>query len=257
MAELLTSTEDLESVANAIRAKGNTSGQLTYPVGFVNAIAAIASDCNATAGDMLSGKTAWVGNAKVTGSISSKAAATYNTSTSDQSIASGQYLSGAQTIKGVTTSNISAGNIRKGVVVKVGDANNAGRIANVTGTCVQGWIPNTLDYLPFMYYRQGGSSYSDQIIPWEAHQESGAPSNARNAYGIIPKSWQGRNFYVPTGIKITYYPYPNSSGTSTLTLSAGTQYSLTASGESYYSATYYVAKISGTWVWKITGYTYA
>ena len=63
-----------------------------------------------------------------------KAAATYNTSTSDQSIAAGYYLSGAQTIKAVTTSNISAANIKKGVTIKVGDANSATRIANVTGT---------------------------------------------------------------------------------------------------------------------------
>jgi len=63
-----------------------------------------------------------------------KAAATYNTSTSDQTIAAGYYLTGAQTIKAVTTSNISAENIKSGVVVQVGDANSAGRIKNVTGT---------------------------------------------------------------------------------------------------------------------------
>jgi hypothetical protein len=88
-----------------------------------------------TANKMLSGYSGFVnGGSEVKGSIPSKAAATYNTSTSDQSIASGQYLSGTQTIKAVTTSNISAGNIKKGVNIKVGDANSAGRIANVTGT---------------------------------------------------------------------------------------------------------------------------
>ena len=66
--------------------------------------------------------------------VTKKAAATYNTSSSDQSIAANQYLNGAQTIKAVTTENISAGNIKSGVTVKVGDANNAGRIKNVTGT---------------------------------------------------------------------------------------------------------------------------
>jgi hypothetical protein len=87
------------------------------------------------AGAMLSGYSGFVnGGGEVKGSIPSKAAATYNTSTSDRTIASGQYLSGTQTIKAVTTSNISAGNIKKGVNIKVGDANSAGRIANVTGT---------------------------------------------------------------------------------------------------------------------------
>lgn len=70
----------------------------------------------------------------VNGTIDSKGATTYNVSTSAQTITKGQYLSGDQTIRAVTTSNISAGNIKKGVVVKVGDADNAGRIHDVTGT---------------------------------------------------------------------------------------------------------------------------
>ena len=88
----------------------------------------------ASAGDILKNKAAFLDGAQITGTIESKAAATYNTSTSDQEIASGQYLSGKQTIKAVTTSNIDAGNIKSGVTVKVGDANSATRIKNVTGT---------------------------------------------------------------------------------------------------------------------------
>lgn len=71
---------------------------------------------------------------KLTGDITSKAAATYNTSGADQTISAGQYLSGAQTIKGVTTSNLSAANIKHGVTVKVGDSGSAGRIASVNGS---------------------------------------------------------------------------------------------------------------------------
>lgn len=41
MAEYLTNTTDLTSVANAIRTKGGTSAQLIYPSGFVSAIQAI------------------------------------------------------------------------------------------------------------------------------------------------------------------------------------------------------------------------
>lgn len=41
MAEFLTNTADLTSVADAIRTKGGTSGQLVYPAGFVSAIQAI------------------------------------------------------------------------------------------------------------------------------------------------------------------------------------------------------------------------
>lgn len=43
MADYLTSTADLTLVADAIRAKGGTSGQLTYPGGFVSAIQNIPS----------------------------------------------------------------------------------------------------------------------------------------------------------------------------------------------------------------------
>lgn len=94
-------------------------------------------DCTATSAQVLPGYTAIVNGSDdepVNGTMSTKTAATYNTSTSDQTISAGQYLSGAQTIKAVTTSNIDAGNIKKGVAVTVGDANSAGRIKNVTGT---------------------------------------------------------------------------------------------------------------------------
>lgn len=72
-------------------------------------------DAPATAGDLLSGKTAYVGGVKVTGTIPSKAAATITPGTSDQTIAAGQYLAGAQTIKG--DANLLAENIAHGVSI--------------------------------------------------------------------------------------------------------------------------------------------
>lgn len=70
----------------------------------------------------------------IAGSIPSKSAEVYNTSSSDQTISAGQYLSGAQTIKAVATSGISAANIKTGVTIKVGDANDDDRIISATGT---------------------------------------------------------------------------------------------------------------------------
>jgi len=55
------------------------------------------------------------GSGKVTQSIATKAAATYAPGTTDQTIASGQYLSGTQTIKG--DANLKAENIKSGVSI--------------------------------------------------------------------------------------------------------------------------------------------
>lgn len=74
------------------------------------------SDANLDNGNkMLSGTTAYGNGTKYTGSITSKTAQTYTPTTSDQTIASGQYLSGAQTIKG--DANLQAGNIANGVTI--------------------------------------------------------------------------------------------------------------------------------------------
>ena len=68
------------------------------------------------ANKMLSGVTAYGGNGtKYTGSISSLSATTYTPTTSDQTISAGQYLSGAQTVKG--DANLVAGNIKNGVTI--------------------------------------------------------------------------------------------------------------------------------------------
>ena len=88
-----------------------------------------------TAGSMLSGVTALKNDGtSITGSIASQAAQTIHPSTSDQTIASGKYLTGAQTVKGVLLTNLSAGNIKKDVVVKVGDSTDDDCVASVTGT---------------------------------------------------------------------------------------------------------------------------
>lgn len=89
------------------------------------------------------------GNANVwsvAGTMASKAAATYYPTTSDQTISSGQYLSGNQVIKAVSQQNLTAANIKKGVTVYVKNGN--GNIFAVTGTW-EGYIPATTD----LYYR--------------------------------------------------------------------------------------------------------
>ena len=134
MAYVLVTDTDLTSVANEIRSKTGSSAQLAFPAGYVAAIR-----------DMQKG--------------TPKAAATYNPSSSDQVIAAGYYLEGAQTIKKVTASNLSAANVKAGVTVSVSglssvsgtftnDANaSAGTIlsgytAYVNGSKITGTIPS-------------------------------------------------------------------------------------------------------------------
>ena len=64
---------------------------------------------------MLNGVTSYGNGVKYTGSIQSKSAQTYTPTTSDQTIASGVYLSGNQTVKG--DANLVASNIAKNVQI--------------------------------------------------------------------------------------------------------------------------------------------
>lgn len=82
------------------------------------------------------------GTVTVTGSgtnqLTTQAAQTIHPSTTDQTIASGKYLTGAQTVKAVTTTNLTAENIVQGVTVKIGDSTDDDCVASVTGTASGG-----------------------------------------------------------------------------------------------------------------------
>ena len=86
-----------------------------------------------TAGYVSAG-TAGNSSVSLTASVTTQGAQTIHPSTSDQSIAASRYLTGAQTIKAVTTSNLTAANIKNGVTVTVGDSTDADCVASVTGT---------------------------------------------------------------------------------------------------------------------------
>lgn len=90
--------------------------------------------------------------------LTTQAAQTIHPSSSDQTIASGRYLTGTQTIKAVTTTNLTAANIKSGVVVEVGDSTDSDCVTKITGT-----------------YSGGGSAKNIQV-------NSGSASVRTNGY---------------------------------------------------------------------------
>ena len=253
MADYLITDTEATSIADKIREKAEISGLLVYPNGFKEAIENISEDCNATAAQILSGKTGMVKGTIVTGTISSKAAATYNASTSDREIGSGQYLSGVQTIKGITTANISAGNIKKDVVITVGDTGSATRIKNVTGTMVPlYWGAPT--WCPFMWYNDTVAPPGQGTL---SGQSSGTAAQKADGYrfttSAVPGSAAQKSFRVPFKVKITYYQSETDTSTKTATLNTGTTYKM-QHNDNTYEATIVQGSTSVAKIYKLISY---
>lgn len=135
-------TTDVTNYATATVASGSatpassisgTSATVSTGTNTLTLSKTVSNTPQVSAGYVSSG-TAGNTNVSLTANVTTKAAATIYPSASDQSIASGTYLTGAQTIKGVTYSNLTADNIKNGVTVTIGDSADADRIASVTGT---------------------------------------------------------------------------------------------------------------------------
>ena len=106
------------------------------------------------------------GTATVSGSatqqLTTQAAQTIHPSTTDQTIASGKYLTGAQTVKGVLLTNLTAANIKKDVVVKVGDSTDDDCVTSVTGTLEGGG--GGMSEADLKAFIQGDNTFTD--IDW-------------------------------------------------------------------------------------------
>lgn len=129
------------------------------------------ADATATRADILYPKTAYLANGhKNTGTIQSIEAATYTPSTVDQTIQSGKYLAGDQTILG--DSNLIADNIKKSI-----------SIFGVTGT--YSGITNESKSVRFIDY-DGSILYS--YTPEEFAELSSLPSNPSHS-GLVAQGW--------------------------------------------------------------------
>ena len=136
-------TTDVTNYASASVA----SGTVTAPASISGTTATVSTGTNTltlsktvsvtpsvtTAGYISSG-TAGNSSVSLTANVTTKAAATITPTGSQQTIASGTYLTGTQTIQGVVASNLTAENIKKGVTVKVGTSTDDDSVTSVTGT---------------------------------------------------------------------------------------------------------------------------
>ena len=127
----------------ALGATLNCGEDYTIPAGFTTGGTVTANSlasqtaATAAAAQILSGKTAWVNGSLVTGSITSKAAATYTPTTTAQTIGKGVYLSGDQTIAG--DANLVSGNIKSGVSI-FGVSGNSNVVDTSAGTATAAQI---------------------------------------------------------------------------------------------------------------------
>ena len=87
---------------------------------------------NVTTAGYISSGTAGNASVSLTASVTTKAAATIYPSTSSQTIASGTYLTGTQTISAVSQTNLAAENIKSGTTISISNGN--GNIWSVLGT---------------------------------------------------------------------------------------------------------------------------
>ena len=112
-------------------------------------------------------------------------ATTYNVSTSNQTISSGRYLTGNQTIRAVTTSNITAANIKAGVIVQVGDSADADRILGVTGTFTSDANATAADINSGITAYVNGNKITGTQTFSTIHTGSSAPASSVGANGDV------------------------------------------------------------------------
>ena len=156
----------------------------------------------ATASDILAPKKSVNGDGDViTGTIPSLGTTTWTPGTSAQTLQSGQYLSGTQTISAISQTNLSAANIKKGTTITIKGGNNT--IYSVTGTW-EGYIVGSADF-----YKNGtwgasshtlfrGTAGTSALIPGQSQT-----STYEVDLGIGPMNAYGYTKIIVTGTNLS------------------------------------------------------
>lgn len=124
--------------------------------------------------------------------VTTQGATTYHPSTSNQTINGSRYLTGNQTINAVTTTNLTADNIKSGVVVQVGDSSDSDCVTSVTGTYTGGGGMNKQIYYGPANVKNNGYTASSATltvaktgtykVSWTAWRSSSQGTMGTNLY---------------------------------------------------------------------------
>ena len=188
-------TASLDTTNSRLQLTIPTTGKYSTGSRLYAAYSTIASLIGLTAAKLIPGNTIL----GITSSVTSKGAATYTPGTVAQVIAAGQYLSGAQTISAVA--NLSAANIKKGVVV-----------GGVTGTW-EGYVATATD----LYYN-GANAASCSVgggLSLEATQIT-VTSSGSSLYLTLNKTYDVTGYtqlIVEGSMRIYNYAYFRLQGT--------------------------------------------
>ncbi|WP_407308540.1 hypothetical protein [Desulfosporosinus sp. SB140] len=162
----------LDSLGNAITSGGLKAG-IIYSMRYNSTtgnfiVQGKGGGGNATAAQLLNGATATVDIGQITGTMPSKSAQTYTPGTAAQTIAAGEYLSGAQTIAG--DANLVTSNIKKGI--SIFGVSGKSTVVDVSDTTVDtvGHVLNGLNF-----YGSDGNKYAGSM---PNHSSADSPANS-------------------------------------------------------------------------------
>jgi len=170
---------------------GNIKSGITILGQAGNANVVDTSGGDVIAGDVLSGKKAYVDGALVTGNIPSKGVATITPGTTNQTIAAGQYLSGIQTITG--DADLVAANILSGVNIfgVAGSAiNGAGMKRYASGDTTTG-ADNDM-------FTISGLAFTPGLIMWESTNQNVGVFNGYANTSLVTSYYLSRGSIVTT-----------------------------------------------------------